>query len=160
AFMNSGAIKWTDLGQMTWKQCTVEASKRAAMMTATEYTNKNGWYSHRNGQNAMTGVWSNYRSQSINTPYPCVVRSDPNVKFDPQTVLSDTTTYDGQVWHYQDFGVKFYDECQSLATQYGSMIITPWTIGLNKDNYWVQSVHQCNTYEWITNNGSSFGNDN
>ena len=64
------------------------------------------------------------------------------------------------MWHYQDFGVKFYDECQSLATQYGSMIITPWTIGQNQDNYWVQSVHQCNTYEWITNNGSAFGNDN
>ena len=96
AFNNSGAIKWTDLGQMTWKQCTVEASKRSAMMTATNYTNPAGWYSHRNGANAMTGVWSNYRSQPINTPFACVVGWDPNVAFDPLKTLANTTTYDNR----------------------------------------------------------------
>ena len=65
-----------------------------------------------------------------------------------------------QVWFYQDMGSMYYDQCQNAAATRGASIITPYTVGLTGDNYWLTSTHQCNTYEYIYNSGYSMGNEN
>jgi hypothetical protein len=74
--------------------------------------------------------------------------------------LNSTVNYDGQRWRYQDYGERHFDECFLLAANAGANIITPYTLGQTGDNYWLHSVHMCNTYEWITANGTGMGNDN
>ena len=107
----------------------------------------------------MTGVWSSYREASINSNVNCVVGRDARSNTrDGQ--LSESITYDGRRWRYQDYGLRHFDECFLLASNAGASIITPYTIGRTGDNYWVHSVHMCNTYEWITNNGRGFAFDN
>jgi len=64
---------------------------------------------------------------------------------------------------YQDFGtatynLMYYDQCQTLASQYGASIITPQTIGLSGDNYWIGSTHTCNTFEYFYNFGTAMCN--
>ena len=107
----------------------------------------------------MTGVWNNYREASIGSNVNCVVGRDARSNTrDGQ--LSESITYDGRRWRYQDYGLRHFDECFLLASNAGASIITPYTIGRTGDNYWVHSVHMCNTYEWITNNGRGFSYDN
>ena len=107
----------------------------------------------------MTGVWASYREASINSNVNCVVGRDARSNTrDGQ--LSESITYDGRRWRYQDYGLRHFDECFLLASNAGASIITPYTIGRTGDNYWVHSVHMCNTYEWITNNGRGFSYDN
>jgi hypothetical protein len=75
--------------------------------------------------------------------------------------LANTTTYDGNVWHYQDFGVMYVDQCELLAGEAGGTIITPWTLGLpNGDNYWIGVLHTCSVYAWSASNGTNMGYDN
>jgi hypothetical protein len=160
AYMGMGMIRWENLGSRTWRECIVEASRRGAMLGATQYTMPMGWYSHRRGTMAMTGVWSTYREQAITTPTNCIIARDPAATRN-DAPLSNTTSYDGQTWHYQDYGMRYFDECQTLAGNAGAMVITPYTIGMTTgDDYWVNSVHACNTYEWITGGGTGYGNDN
>ena len=64
------------------------------------------------------------------------------------------------MWHYQDFGLLYYDQCSVLASEHGAMIITPYTIGLSGDNYWISQTHQCNTYEYIDGSGFNLGYEN
>jgi hypothetical protein len=47
-----------------------------------------------------------------------------------------------------------------MASDAGASIITPYTIGLTGDGYWVPSVHTCNTYEYISGNGTSYTYEN
>ena len=101
----------------------------------------------------MTGVWSSYREASINSNVNCVVGRDARSNT-RDSQLSESITYDGKRWRYQDYGLRHFDECFLLASNAGASIITPYTIGRTGDNYWVHSVHMCNTYEWITNNGA------
>ena len=45
---------------------------------------------------------------------------------------------------YQDMGASvFYDQCQTYASQYGANIITPQTIGLTGENYWIATACAC-----------------
>ena len=74
--------------------------------------------------------------------------------------LANVVSYDGQTWHYQDYGNLYYDQCQAIASNAGAQIITPYTLGMNGDNYWINSVHMCNTYEYIGCNGTCFSYDN
>ncbi|MBM4354850.1 MAG: hypothetical protein FJ109_13855 [Deltaproteobacteria bacterium] len=159
SYSNSHAIKWLNLGNTTWKQCAVEASKRGAMMAPEDYTVAVGWCSHRKGNNAMTGKWSSYQQADIGSQQPCILARDPHATIN-NAPLNQSVSYDGMVWHYQDYGTKYYDECQTLAGNAGAMIITPYTIGQSGDNYWVNSVHMCNTYEWIISSGTNFSYDN
>lgn len=159
SYNNCHAIKWLNLGNMTWKECAVEASKRGAMMAPQAYTVSVGWCSHRKGSVAMTGKWSTYQEADISSQQPCILARDPHATIN-NAPLNQTVTYDGMTWHYQNHGTKYYDECQTLAGNAGAMIITPYTIGQSGDNYWINSVHMCNTYEWITGGGTNYGNDN
>jgi hypothetical protein len=129
------------------------------MMTAGAYSVENGWYGHRRGDQAMTGAWSTYREQSIAQATNCVLGRDHRSNRNDQPLDSEIT-YDGHVWRYQDYGSVHFDQCMQYASDAGAIIITPYTIGQQGDNYWVHSVHMCCTYEWITNNGTNFAYDN
>jgi hypothetical protein len=127
-------------------------------MTPGAYSVATGWYGHRKGNNAMTGVWATYRQAPITNTIACVVGRDARSNTRDGT-LNSSIDYDGHRWRYQDYGLRYFDECFLLAANAGANIITPYTIGQTGDNYWVHSVHMCNTYEWITSNGTSFAYD-
>jgi hypothetical protein len=160
-FNNTGNTNWDNLGPKPWKTCVTEASKRGAMLFSNSYgTTSPGWHGHRLNGVAMIGVWNVYTSADINTNQPCIIARDRRSMIN-NAQLANSVVYDGMTWKYQDFGIKFYDECMLLASDAGGIILDPWTLGLgNGDNYWSTSVHTGNTYEWITNNGTSFANDN
>ena len=139
-------------------ECAIERPE-GAMMTAGAYSVENGWYGHRRGDQAMTGAWSTYREQSIAQATNCVLGRDHRSNRNDQPLDSEIT-YDGHVWRYQDYGSVHFDQCMQYASDAGAIIITPYTIGQQGDNYWVHSVHMCCTYEWITNNGTNFAYDN
>lgn len=104
----------------------------------------------------MYASWSSYVSSGIGSSRACVVGRDARAT-SVDDVLYQSVTYDGESWSYQDYGTKFYDECTLLAANAGASIITPGTIGVGTgDGYWVSSVHQCNTYEHISGNGTSY----
>jgi hypothetical protein len=167
-----GNFQAINVGRITWKACMIEASKRNAIVTSPTYGNwpLPGWWGSRHAQGfnpnlAMTGQWSNYISADINTKQNCNIMHEPQSvalnQFNTKGVLANTTVYDGNTWHYQDFGQKYIDECTLLAGQWGASIITPWTIGLqNGDNYWQGILHTCSVYSWSAANGSNFGYDN
>ena len=159
SYNNAHAVKWLNLGSKKWKDCAIEASKRGAMMHSSDYTVSGGWYSHRKGSEAMSGIWSSYQSANIDSTRVCILGRDPHANTN-DSPLANTVSYDGWVWHYQDFGNQFYDICQTLAGNAGAMIITPYTIGQSGDDYWINSVHMCNTYEWIIGSGNGFSYDN
>jgi hypothetical protein len=159
SYNNSHAVKWLNLGSKNWKDCALEASRRGAMMHSSDYTVAGGWYSHRKGNNAMTGIWSSYQQATLSSSKTCILGRDPHAGQN-NAPLNSTVEYDGWVWRYQDYGNKYYDECQTLAGNAGAMIITPYTIGKSGDGYWINSVHMCNTYEWITSSGGNFGVNN
>ncbi len=163
SYINTHATPYVDLGNMPWKQCMAEASSRGAMVNSNVYTSTsgsaatNGWAPHRNGSSAMWARWATYAQAAISTSRACVIARDARDTTGHNSPLASTTTYDGDTWKYQDYGQKYYDECQLLASQAGASIITPGTIGTGTgDGYWVPSVHTCNTYEWITGSGGSY----
>merc|ERR1711865_670447 len=118
-----------------------------------------GWFPHRNGDSAMTGSWASYIQQPITNNYHCIIGRDSRSSTYTNS-LSNSESYDGDSWTYQDFGNKYYDECQLLASEAGASIITPQTIGQSGDGYWLFSVLQCNTYEYFTSSGTSFSYEN
>jgi hypothetical protein len=145
---------------MTWTECAIEASKRGASMTASNYSVSTGWYGHRKGNNAMTGRWSTYQQAAINSDKACILGRDSRSNT-RGAQLNSSIDYDGHRWRYQDYGTTYFDECFLYAANAGANIITPYTIGRNTgDNYWVMSTHMCNTYAWITNNGTNISHDN
>ncbi len=161
SYANSHATPYENLGSMPWKQCMAEASSRAAMVNSNVYTSTsggtNGWAPHRNGNNAMWARWSTYAQAGITTSRACVVARDGRDSSSHNSPLANSITHDGDTWKFQDYGQKYYDECQLLASQAGASIITPGTIGTGTgDGYWVPSVHTCNTYEWVTGSGGSY----
>jgi len=130
------------------------------MVAPNAYTNPStGWYGHRNGSQAMTGVWMSYQAAPITSNQTCILGRDSRATR-RDVNLNSSVTYDGQVWRYQDYGLLHFDECQLLAANAGASIITPYTIGSSGADYWVHTVHQCNTYEWVTAGGTNLGYDN
>ena len=103
----------------------------------------------------MWAKWASYQQAGITTNRACVLSRDPRSSGITAT-LNSTQAYDGDTWVYQDYGSQYYDQCILLASNAGASIITPYTIGLSGDNYWVPSVHTCNTYEWVTGGGTSY----
>ena len=118
-----------------------------------------GWESNRNGRLTMAGGWSTYLTANIDAPQACVLGRDVRSTRRDAT-LASTTTYDGQVWRFQDYGPRYYDECMLLASDAGASMITPYTIGRTGADYWVHSVIACNVYNWITAGGTNFAYDN
>jgi cysteine-rich repeat protein len=155
SYDDAHAFRWDNLGNMSWIACAIEASKRGASMTPGQYSVELGWYGHRKGSNAMTGVWATYRQAPITNPIACVVGRDGRSNTRAGT-LNSRIDYDGHRWRYQDYGLRHFDECFLLAANAGANIITPYTIGQTGDNYWVHSPVMCNGYAWITSNGTSF----
>jgi hypothetical protein len=92
----------------------------------------------------------------ITTNRACVLALDPR-SAGVSATLTDTINYDGDVWNYQDYGPQYYDQCLLLAADAGASIITPYTLGLSGDGYWVPSQHTCNTYQRIEGGGTSVG---
>ncbi|MFT6143324.1 MAG: hypothetical protein ACJAZO_002179 [Myxococcota bacterium] len=161
SYLSSHATPYVNLGNMPWKQCMAEASRRGAMVNSNAYTSSNGgtngWAPHRNGANAMWAQWAAYAQAGIGTSRACVVARDARAGSQNNATPNNSTIYDGDTWIYQDHGAKYFDECQLLASQAGASIITPGTLGTGTgDGYWVPSVHTCNTYEWITGGGTSY----
>jgi hypothetical protein len=160
AYQDVHRYTWANYGNMTWRECARLASRYGAMMAPGHYTvPTTGWYGHRNGSQAMTGVWSTYQTANIDAPQACVLGRDVRSTRRDAT-LASTTTYDGQVWRFQDYGPRYYDECMLLASDAGASMITPYTIGRTGADYWVHSVIACNVYNWITAGGTNFAYDN
>ena len=157
-YLAIGAYKWDNLGSMTWHACILEAAKRGALLVSEPYTALSGWGAHRLGANAqvVTNAWQSLVTMPITGSQLCIVGRDPRATTF-SSPLASTLTYDGNVWHYQNFGAMFYDQCQLLASNAGAMVITPYTLGLTGDNYFVSPQHACNVDDWVTNSGMSFG---
>jgi hypothetical protein len=159
-FNNTHQYRYQNLGSMPWRECVREASRRGAMLAPSEYTTpQSGWGGHRRANFAMTGRWPTYQEAAITGSEACVIARDHRATT-RDAALSDTVSYDGQTWRFQDYGPRFFDECQLLAANAGAMLITPHTLGRTTgDNYWVPSQHTYNTYSWITPGGSGFGHN-
>ena len=169
--VNTGNYQWLNVGSMTWKACMLEASKRGAQAKAPSGASwpTPAWWPHRQPSGtspnlAMTGGWSTYTTADISTNQTCILLMDPqSVALNQRNTitLSNTVTYDGNNWHYQDFGVKWSDECELLAGQAGGSIITPATVGLGSGaNYWDGVLHTCSVNSWIVAPGNAFSYDN
>jgi hypothetical protein len=160
AYNGTHRYTYYNAGSMPWRECARTASRRGAMMAPGNYTSPStGWYGHRNGAVAMTGVWSTYQTAQITASQPCVLGRDPRATRRDRA-LASTLEYDGQTWRYEDFGPLYYDECQLIASEAGASMITPYTLGRTGADYWVQSVIACNVYNWITAGGTNFAYDN
>jgi hypothetical protein len=165
--VNIGAFQWMNMGSITWKACMLEASKRNALVmspTSGPWSTP-GWFGHRepNSNFAMTGQWSNYIHSDIGSNVNCNIAHEPqsNALGTFNSVpLNNVTVYDGNVWHYNDLGVMYIDQCMLAAGQSGASVITPATIGLgNGDGYWDGILHTCSVYSWIVG-GTNFSYDN
>jgi UDP-3-O-[3-hydroxymyristoyl] glucosamine N-acyltransferase len=165
SYAGTHAILYENIGSMDWRSCMGAAAERGASVSSNAYTSTggsggtNGWTGHRNGGSAMYATWSSYSSAGITTSRACVLSRDPRSSGN-SAPLNSTITYDGDVWNYQDYGSQYYDQCILLASNAGASIITPYTLGLSGDSYWVPSVHTCNTYEYITSSGNSYTYEN
>jgi UDP-3-O-[3-hydroxymyristoyl] glucosamine N-acyltransferase len=157
SYANTHAFEFEIMGNMDWRSCMSAASERGASVSSNVHTAgaTAGWAGHRNGASAMYAYWSTYQSAGITTSRACVLARDPRSPGITET-LNSTRTYDGDVWNYQDYGSQYYDQCVLIASNAGASIITPYTIGLTGDGYWVPTVHACNTYEYISSNGNSY----
>ena len=154
------AVQWANLGSMDWKSCLREASRRSTMLFSSNYSVTQGWNGHRNGNNAMTSQWSSYTQAPLTNNAPCIVGRPPGATVS-NMIPANTITYDGDTWRYQDFGLRHYDQCAILAGNHGASIITPAVLGLGTGvGYWVNSVHMCNTYQWISGSGTAYTSDN
>jgi len=122
-----------------------------------------GWFASRaaGSTQVMIGTWATYTSTDLNNLRTCNLVRDRQSGATNNSPLANVTTYDGDTWKYEDFGIMFIDQCEKLASAAGASIITPWTIGLlNGDNYWQGVLHVCSVYSWSTGNGTGFGFDN
>ena len=129
-----------------------EAAKRGAGVQSTYQMaagSQQGWGGCRSGNQAgwayrFTGT-SSFPTASITSSKACVLvrdpRSPPGV-----TPLSSTRVFDGDTWVYQDYGLKYFDECQLLASNAGASIIPGITIGLPAPNYHINTNNGCNVY--------------
>jgi hypothetical protein len=150
---------YVNLGRLTFAACLTAASRVGGMLAPGQYTNPTtGWFGHRLGGVAMTGSWPTYQTAAVTSLQACVVGRDVR-STTRDAPLSQARTYEGQTWRYQDYGPRYYDECQLLASDAGASMITPYTIGLTGADYWVQTVHSCNTYVWITEGGTGFAHN-
>ncbi|MEZ4390696.1 MAG: MXAN_6577-like cysteine-rich protein [Polyangiales bacterium] len=152
---------YRNLGNMTYANCLRAASRVGGMLAPSTYTTPNvGWYGHRRGTVAMTGRWSTYQTSSVTSSVACVVARDAR-STTRDAALTDTVVYDGQTWRFQDFGPRYYDECQLLASNSGASIITPHTIGRTASYaYWVHQIHLCNVYAYVNSAGTGFSYNN
>jgi hypothetical protein len=146
----STVVTVINVGPTTWKQCLGYANQFGAMLYPG-ITSGSGWGSHREpGPSAnahyRTGnqVSSQYAQMSISANYNCVLaRSSAAGSNSNNIPLLSSTVYDGDTWLYTDFSNGgalnniYYDQCQAYATQSGASIITPSTIGLSGDYYWL-----------------------
>jgi len=160
-----GNFEWLSIPSLTWKVCLLEASKRGAQVLSPSIGPwpLPGWFASRaaTGNQVMIGAWSTYTSDDLDNPHNCNLVRDRQSGATNDSPLASLTTFDGNTWKYQDFGVMFIDQCQKLASAAGASIITPWTIGLpNGDNYWQGVLHTCSVYSWSSANGTNFGYDN
>jgi hypothetical protein len=152
---------WLDLGAMNWKSCMMEASKRGAMVQEPVSGNwsYSGWYGHRKGASAMVGDlygwdWTSFYLYNINSNYRCLLMRDPNSGNDRSSqALANIVNYDGNIWHYQDFGSVSWGACQTYAGKSGGSIITPFTVGLVGDNYFYGIKHTCCEFAFSQCNG-------
>ena len=130
------------------------------MLFGSYYTNW-GWGAHRlNSVAEYITSWPTYATQSIFSNGACVLGRDSTAGSVNYQIPSTSILFENDVWLYQDLGSLYYDQCQNAAAKHGASIITPYTVGLTGDNYWLSSTHQCNTYEYIFNSGTSMGNEN
>ena len=122
---SAGVNQYLNAGYMTWKACIYAASNYGAMLFGTQYYSW-GWGAHRLNTNAEYVVsWPTYSTQPIYTPGTCVLARDPNSGSTNNLIPSSTTTYENDVWFYQDMGSLYYDQCQTAAGLHGASIITP-----------------------------------
>jgi len=85
----------------------------------------------------------------------CYLFRDPNAGATNNMVPNSTVLWDGDVWYYTNYGSGvYYDQCQLYASQHGASIITPQTIGLDGDNYWICSIY-FGTNQYFTLAGTS-----
>jgi hypothetical protein len=162
----SGVTAYNNVGSMSWKQCLNYASKYGAMLFPSA-TTQWGWSTHREfsyaagipSGSAMYVTDGNYNAKDISSSAPCILARDNDAGWLSSRLPSSSIFFDGDFWNYQDFGSSvFYDQCQNYAGLYGGSIITPQTIGLTGDNYWVASINQqANTYQYFTNSGTFMG---
>jgi hypothetical protein len=159
--LNAHQHNYVNLGSMTFAACLSAASRVGGMLAPSVYTSPTtGWYGHRLGGVAMTGAWSTYQTAAVTSLQPCVVARDRR-STTRDAVLSETRTHEGQTWRYQDYGPRFYDECQLLASNAGASIITPHTVGLPATAaHWVHQIHLCNVYAYVNAAGTGFAYDN
>eukprot|EP01116_Phalansterium_solitarium_P017750 TRINITY_DN4450_c2_g1_i3.p1 TRINITY_DN4450_c2_g1~~TRINITY_DN4450_c2_g1_i3.p1 ORF type:complete len:187 (-),score=22.90 TRINITY_DN4450_c2_g1_i3:310-870(-) len=150
---NNTQVFWKNIGSMDWRTCIRLASKYGAGLGPSDLTVTFGWRAHRYDTNAATyGPPTSYSTASIQSPGQCVlVRDSRYTQNDNAAQLSDTVVFDGQTWHYQDYGDQYADECDRLAAKAGAMIITPWTIGLTPTGLlWRMRSMGCNEYAYMT----------
>ncbi|HKO50247.1 MAG TPA: Ig-like domain-containing protein, partial [Polyangiaceae bacterium] len=162
-----GNFEWITIPNLNWKACMLEGSKRGAQVLspASGPWPLPGWTASRaavgNQVMVMANPWFTYASDVNTALRNCNLVRDRQSGATNNSPLASITTYDGDVWKYQDFGVMYIDQCEKLASAAGASIITPWTIGLpNGDNYWHGVLHVCSVYSWSASNGTGFGYDN
>ena len=160
SYDNAHAFQWTNIGSMAFDECAIAASEYGLMMTPGAYSESSGWYGHRVGDTAMTGVWNSMQLTDTSSEISCVLGRDSRSAEYTVALPNPSTAQasNGLRWTYEDFGLKYFDECMLLASEAGAIIITPPTID-DDDNtgfYWVHSVHMCCTYEYVSAPWSSF----
>ncbi len=154
---NSGDYRWDNLGSLTFEACAEAASARKAQFMSGEKSVPGGWFGHRNGSVAMTADYPSYLTTNVISNDTCVVGRDPNALVD-NLPLANRTLAEGRVWAWEDFGLQYYDVCQTLASEHGGSIITPWTIGRGAVvEYWVKAANECAAYNWILTSGTTWG---
>eukprot|EP01116_Phalansterium_solitarium_P025039 TRINITY_DN938_c4_g1_i3.p1 TRINITY_DN938_c4_g1~~TRINITY_DN938_c4_g1_i3.p1 ORF type:complete len:455 (+),score=103.97 TRINITY_DN938_c4_g1_i3:111-1475(+) len=161
-YNNSNLVVCQYASNIDWRSCIRRATQYGGMLEPINVGS--GWHSHRQmlpsplaqyigNQNDQT-----YRTSTIASSFPCLVCRDTRAtRNDVQ--LSGFTTYDGQDWHYEDYGLLYYDECQLLAAQAGAMMITPATVGISSTvAYHINIIWPWDYayFTWVAGN-SSFG---
>ena len=162
-----GNFEWLSMPGLTWKACLLEASMRGAQVLSPSSGPwmATGWFASRAkaSNQVMIGDndWDTFTSDDLDNPHVCNLVRDVQSGATNDSPLANVTSYDGDNWKYQDFGIMYVDECEKLASAAGGSIITPWTIGLpSGDNYWHGVRHTCSVYSWSSANGTGFDYDN
>ena len=109
---------------MSFADCARAASEYGLMMVSSTYTST-GWQAHRVGDQALTfsGSWDAATFSDVtDDSVSCVVGTAAGsaVRDTPLPSETTVTTSDGLTWTYHDFGDKYYDECQLLASEAGT----------------------------------------
>jgi hypothetical protein len=127
------------------------------MVFSSDHTITGTWGAHRErNQNALNADYPTYQVRAITLTDTCLVGREAAAAIDDQP-LTERTVYDGNTWAWQDFGLKYYDECVRLAAEHGGSMITPATTGFSTIwPYWVASQDECNSYNWINSSGTSW----